>query len=620
MCGIIGYAAKSGFHERDWLLKARDMMSYRGPDNAGVWESDTSKVSFGHRRLSIIGVNKESNQPFTYTFNSKKYIITFNGEIYNFEKIRGILISFGYKFLTNSDTEVLLVSYIHWKELCLHKFEGMFSFVIYDLSEENIFFARDRAGEKPFYYFVLNDCFYFSSEFLPLISHQSLGNKIEINAVIEYFNLGFLSEEKSFNKSIKKLPAGNFGYYNLSKNTLQILQYFEVGKSNNLIKSYDSAISEFDYLFRNSVTKQLRSDVPVGILLSGGIDSSLISCIGNSINSNITNYTVDFGDNSEEIYNSKVISEYYGCSHQIFNFSDINTTNFDQILSKIDEPLADSSFIPTYLISEMINRNGGKVVLGGDGADELFGGYSYYINVPKIIKKLKLVPSPIISILAKSLNSPYLFNNLKIKKWLENINNLSQGLLPNMRNVFSINEMMELTSGKSKEHIFDLSERYYDDGESMVYNLSKFDFKLYLGSNILIKNDRASMLGSIETRAPFLDEDIINFAFGSLPDNFKIKNNKQKSFLIDYSKIIFPPNYKYNPKRGFNFTDKFVSNLSWTNYFHNVVENSNSDFINKKYLNFLIDNLGRGDSNKFNKVYSVIVLLRWISNNNLSFD
>jgi asparagine synthase (glutamine-hydrolysing) len=134
MCGIIGYAAKSGFHERDWLLKAREMMSYRGPDNAGFWESDTSKVSFGHRRLSIIGVNKESNQPFTYTYNSKKYIITFNGEIYNFEKIRGVLISFGYKFLTNSDTEVLLVSYIHWKELCLHKLEGMFSFVIYDIN------------------------------------------------------------------------------------------------------------------------------------------------------------------------------------------------------------------------------------------------------------------------------------------------------------------------------------------------------------------------------------------------------------------------------------------------------------------------------------------------------
>ena len=617
MCGIIGYASKSGVQEYEWLIKARDMMFYRGPDFGGFWKSKTSKVAFGHRRLSIIGVNSQSNQPFYYIFNFKKYVITFNGEIYNFEKLRNVLSTFGYRFRTNSDTEVLIVCFIHWRESCVHRLEGMFSFVIYDQDEDKIFFARDRAGEKPFYYFKLNDCFYFSSEFLPLISHPLLANEIDTNAAYEYFNLGYLSEEKSFNKYIKKLPAGSYGYFNLNNKSLQIFSYFNPAKPHNLITTYEAAILEFDNLFRSSISKQMRSDVPLGVLLSGGIDSSLISCIANSLNNNITNYTVNFGDNSEEIHNSKAISEFYGCQHEILNFSEINTDLFDKIISKIDEPLADSSFIPTYLISEMIHKHGGKVVLGGDGADELFAGYSYYLNIPKVFSKLKSLPFPIIKLLSKFLNSPYQFTKFKIKKWFENLDKMSQGVLPDMRNIFSSKEMVELTYGKSKEYYCDNTKRYLDKEESIIYNLSKFDFKFYLGSSILTKNDRASMLSSIETRAPFLDEKIINFAFGNLPDKFKVRNNDPKSFLIEYSKNIFPPDYKYYSKRGFNFTDNLVSNLSWTHYFKDVVENSNSQKLNKKYLNYLIDNLGPSDKNNFNKIYSVIVLLRWLYNNKL---
>ena len=298
MCGIIGYAAISGLHENDWLLKARDSMSYRGPDNAGIWMSDEGKVAFGHRRLSIIGINEESNQPLTYVFRSKKYVVTFNGEIYNFEFLRDTLLSYGYKFLTNSDTEVLLVSYVHWKDLCLQNFEGMFSFVIYDVHECKVFFARDRAGEKPFYYFVSNDCFYFSSEFLPLVSHPSIGNRIDKTAIYEYLNLGFLSEEKSFNKSIKKLAAGNYGYFHLDNRSLHILNYFEIGKSKNYIQSYDMAIQDFDVLFRNSVKKQLRSDVPVGAFLSGGLDSSAIVATVSKLSdiNNFHTFSIGFDD------------------------------------------------------------------------------------------------------------------------------------------------------------------------------------------------------------------------------------------------------------------------------------------------------------------------------------
>jgi asparagine synthase (glutamine-hydrolysing) len=370
MCGIIGYASFKGTEEMKWLVEARDMMKYRGPDNAGIWSSGDSSIIFGHRRLSIISTNVSSNQPLTYSHNNFEYVITYNGEIYNYKKIKSELISKGYEFTTESDTEVLLVSYVHWGRECVNLLEGMFSFVIYDPKIDKIFFARDNSGEKPFYYFLNKGRFYFSSEFLPLMSHETTKGEISKDAIFEYLHLGFLSEDKSFCRKIKKLPAGSLGFFDLRNEVLKVEQYFNIHEDSMKIESKDLALKKFDCLFKNSIENQLQSDVPVGLLLSGGIDSSLVSCIANSMKSDVTNFTVDFGDNNDELFNAKCISKYYGCRHEIINFNELGIDNFDEIISRVDEPISDSSFIPTFLLSEYISQ---------------LGGYGYTFIIPELI-------------------------------------------------------------------------------------------------------------------------------------------------------------------------------------------------------------------------------------------
>lgn len=614
MCGIIGYASLVGKNEISWLLSARDMMLHRGPDNGGVWFNQDNNIVFGHRRLSIIDINEEANQPMIDIYLEETFVLTFNGEIYNYIEIRSKLIDLGITFKTNSDTEVLIKSYLFWGEECINIFDGMFAFVIFDPIKNILFFGRDIAGEKPFYYFIENNRFYFSSEFLPLISHPSLNNEISLDSVIKYLEFGFLHEADSFNHHIKKLPSGSCGTFCLNTSKLLIKPFFYFQQESSKNKNITDYYSNLDDLINRSVSRQLTSDVPVGVLLSGGIDSSIISCTANSINSNIVNYTVDFGNNPEEINNAKIISKNFNAEHVILPFEEVTIQVFDEIISKVDEPVADSSFIPTFLISKLIYENGCKVVLGGDGADELFGGYSLYKNLINANSKSNIVPGLLAKGISNIFNDPYLFNNLKIKKWLVHFDEINHGKIPNIRQVFSKKEIIELFYNNSIENY--LKKKYSDQfnyENPILFNMSTLDFKEYLGANILLKNDRASMLNSIEMRAPFLSKSIVNFAFNELPDSYKINDGINKKILIEYSKRIFPLGYKYNPKRGFNFTENLLENREWNNYFFNTIKEAS--IFNINYIKFLIDKSFK-DHNSFLKIYSLYMLSKWVLKNN----
>jgi asparagine synthase (glutamine-hydrolysing) len=616
MCGIIGCFTNNSNVDRNWLLKARDMMKYRGPDNGGYWESTNSNVLLGHRRLSIIDLNIDSNQPMVINFNGFEYAITFNGEIYNFEFLKNDLFKLGVTFRTGSDTEVLLMAYIYWGFKCINRLEGMFSFTIYDPSEKTLFFARDRVGEKPFYYFQNEGSFYFSSEFLPLFSHPALNREISIASIQKYLEFGFLSETQSFNLNIHKLPAGNFGIYNLETDSLSIQSYYNIPNPNKNLFSFSEALHKFESIIEESVKNQLRSDVPVGVLLSGGIDSSIVTCVANSINSNIVNYTVDFGNNEEELNNAKIISNFYGCHHEVFQFKALDINKFDYITSRIDDPISDSSFLPTFLISEMIAESGGKVVLGGDGADELFGGYSIYKNITTAQKLSKNIPSDITKFISNFIDSPYKFNNIKSKKWLLNLNILSNQKLPNIRQVFTFSEINELLN--KKYPIYNMSEysELFNYNNSNLFNLSVHDLKQYFGSNILLKNDRASMLNSIEMRAPFLSKDMIDFAYTDLSDDDKIFNGKNKYLLIEYSKKIFPPGYNYNKKRGFNFTNNLILETRWFNYFYSVI--TATSLFNIDYVNYLFKQAKSGANYFFQKIYTLFIISKWTIDNSVT--
>ena len=613
MCGIIGCYTKNSQTERKWILEARDMMKYRGPDNGGYWEDKNANVLFGHRRLSIIDLKVDSNQPMVVNVDGFEYAITFNGEIYNFETIKETLISYGVSFKTGSDTEVLLLAYINWGSSCVNSLEGMFSFTIYDPQKKILFFARDIAGEKPFYYFTKNGSFYFSSEFLPLFSHPILNKEISINSIYKYLELGYLNENQSFNLSINKLPAGNFGIFDIVEGSLTVESYYEIPNLNKKSISFSECLNKFDFLITKSVKNQLRSDVPVGVLLSGGIDSSIVTCVANSLNSNVVNYTVDFGNNEEELHNSKIISNYYGCHHEIFHFKSLEIEKFDSITSRIDDPISDSSFLPTFLITEMISNSGGKVVLGGDGADELFGGYSIYNNITKAQNLFKRLPSNICRLISDYIDSPYKFNNIKAKKWLLSLAELNNKKIPNIRQVFTSNEIKELFNFKSISYDKSVYSDLFNYDNSNLHNLSLLDLKQYFGANILLKNDRASMLNSIEMRAPFLSKEIVDFAFNDLSDDYKISSNKNKILLIEYSKKLFPPGYNYNKKRGFNFTDNLLLDPIWFRYLYEVIESAN--LFNSIYVNYLFKEAKSGSSYLFQKIYTLFIICKWSVDN-----
>jgi asparagine synthase (glutamine-hydrolysing) len=617
MCGIIGYGTCSELNESDWLISARDRMSHRGPDHAGMYISKDTKVVFGHRRLSIISLNDDSNQPLKAVFGENEYVICYNGEIYNYQELRDSMLNFGYKFSTSSDTEVILGLYDLYGEECVKMLEGMFSFVIHDIKNNKLFFARDIVGEKPFYYFLNNKTFYFSSEFLPLISHPELGSEISQSRINQYLELGYLQPDLTFSNKVSKLPPGNSGTFDLSNSNLSFASYFELDSNKLKFDNLEICISHLNNLLNESVAKQLRSDVSIGVLLSGGIDSSIISCKANEINDRIVNYTVDFGDNIYELKNAELISNHYGVKHEVFNIVDLTPELIDSIISRIDEPIADSSFIPTYLITEMIKSYGGTVVLGGDGADELFGGYSVYNNWSNVNRFSGFIPGCIKELIQDQLDNPYRFNTLKSKKWLVSALSKVENSAPNVRYVFSKNEMSELVSGFLTTDYSKYYNSQFIKGGSLLQNLSLYDLNNYLSSNILLKNDRASMLNSIELRAPFLSKKIIDFAFSELPDEFKIHNGESKFILRKLGGKVFPKGYIFHSKRGFNFNNWFLNDDRFKRYFHEVITQQSCIFLNDFYVNYLLRSDGKRSENSFVKLYALLVLSKWVSENKL---
>jgi asparagine synthase (glutamine-hydrolysing) len=615
MCGIIGHISILFSEEKEWLIEARDKMKHRGPDSGGYYKSKCERVEFGQRRLSILDLSTSANQPYIVVMGGFEYSITFNGEIYNFQELRKKLTNTGVTFHTDSDTEVVLRAYIQWGKNCLDQFEGMFSFAIYDGKKSQVFLARDIVGEKPLYFSNFGNELYFASEFLSLHSHPRFEKAINLDRIYQYLELGYLPKDKSFSKLINKLKPGHYFVFDLNNGETEYQPFHQISVEKNKTINHQS----FDSILVDVIEKELRSDVPVGVMLSGGIDSSIIACKTNKASQNVTNFTVDFGDNYDELENAKLISRTYGVKHEILTFKELDLFSFDKIIGTIDEPIADSSFIPTYLITEMIKLNGCTVVLGGDGADEIFGGYSLYAKWQKILNLSTKLP---LKILGKTVNcfKPLIdFNDSKVLKWLRNLD-FNNSDLPNIRSVFSESEMKKIF----KEFNYNYAEYYTKElknyNNSVIENLMLFDLYNYFSSNILLKNDRSSMQNSVELRAPFLHRNIIEFGFNQISLNEKLNDNNTKVFLKKYGKELFPKGYNFHTKRGFNFTDNLIKNKEWEAYFREKISilseklNWNAKIADKLIL------LGEQKKINFIKLYSIIVLSNWITKNELTIN
>ncbi|MEL0008705.1 MAG: asparagine synthase (glutamine-hydrolyzing) [Flammeovirgaceae bacterium] len=560
MCGI--YITNLDL-KKDSIINKINRIKFRGPDNTGY--SKVGKISVAHLRLSIIDLDKRSNQPFYYD----GLYLTYNGEVYNYKEIRAELINLGYKFKTTSDTEVILISYHKWGRKMLHKMNGMFSFSIYDSKKNIIFSARDRLGVKPFYYTFNNGQFEISSQISPLETNSLTINN---NAISAYLKTGYIPSPLSIYNEINKLSPGCYMIINLKSNKISIKRYWDLKKIKQVKISYDKALIELEKLINDSVKIRLNSDVAMGTYLSGGIDSALIASIASKIsNKKINTFTVGFEEaHYDESKLAKTFSKILNTNHKNFICKSSDLVDLIPHLNNFyDEPFADSSAIPSMFINKKA-KNDVTVVLSGDGGDESFFGYNHFF-ISKWVFTIFKIPYRI----RRVLSNVFPFKSLsfflkKDKRVLKEIFILKD-IRSYIKRIF-ISQPLYLNDRTSW---FDNYESIFNFSNNIFQNIADLNIKLWLENDSNVKVDRASMAYSVEVRSPFLDYRIIEFA-RSLPVDYRYSLKKRKKMLKDILKKYIPEQIFDVPKKGFSVPIK-----EWS---RNQLKNEIKKKLNKKNL------------------------------------
>jgi len=565
MCGINGFVLNKTFQELE--LKIQKMNSdvvHRGPDSNGYFidNENENAVSLGMQRLSILDVSGGSQPIFS---NDKNLCLIFNGEIYNYQKLKLELELKGNKFKTNTDTEVILQLFEEEGISFLEKLDGMFAFCIYDKRNNKLTIARDRLGEKPLYYLHTSSQFIFSSELKSITRNFTFENEIDLEALNIYFAFTFIPAPFTIFKSIRKLKPGHYLELNCEKLDLSIHSYWDINfNEENVETNYLKASENVKKLVYQSVENRMIADVPLGVFLSGGVDSSIIASVMADIKSDtkIDTFSVGFLDkNFDETEKAKTASKHINSNHHSFflNPADL-IDDIDKVILNYDEPFADSSALPSYFISKM-TRKDVKVALTGDGGDEVFGGYNrYLVNyyskkynaiVPKIIQNN--VINPLVKLFPQKEDNRA-GNYFKFKKVISSLNSDS---IENMYSIISLGFKDEERSKLLKRNKFNNSPfNWIKLQDEPMKNRGDITRARYLDKNIslegdmLVKVDRASMLASLECRAPFLDHKLMEYT-NALPESFLINGSDKKRILKDSFKHLLPKNFFDYPKRGF---------------------------------------------------------------------
>lgn len=602
MCGI--YITTKKYDESIYFAKL-DKIKHRGPDYTGIKNID-ELVTMGHQRLSIIDLDERSNQPFNY----KHLWIVFNGEIYNYQSIKNILINKGYTFKTESDTEVILASYLEYGEDCVQHFNGMFAFVIYDRNSQKLFGARDRLGKKPLFYSLSNNSFEAASQ----PSEIKEGNNFTVNdyAITQYLQWGYVPEPESIWKEIFKIEAGYKFTYNINNCEFSTTAYWDINTNiNKYTKSYNDAVEELTGLIEDAVKIRMISDVPLGVFLSGGVDSSLVAAIASKQTLNLNTFSVKFNEAEfDESRYAAQVANVIGSNHTVIecNYSEgIDLIkNFDKYY---DEPFADSSAIPSMLLSKYTKKNV-TVALSGDGGDEAFLGYGRYADL-KRIQKIFYLPSFARFIASKVLTLSPNYRHKLIAAGISQVNleHLYLKLLSVGLNHYWIND---INITKNLNHI-----EYLFTNKNIYERVSDFDIKTYLTGDINTKVDRASMAFSLETRAPLMDYRVYEFS-RSIPTNFKFEGNNQKRILKEILYKYVPKDIFDRPKSGFT--------MPFKEWFRNELKEYVLDELNIESLRKLpginpelalkmINEHMNGSWNRYPAIWSLLVLKQWLNNN-----
>ena len=623
MCGIYGFLSKK--YTQAQLETATNSLEKRGPDSLGYYFE--SPLGLGHRRLSIIDLSSGGQPMFS---EDKNIVIVFNGEIYNFQSIKKELAILGCNFLTSSDTEVIIKAYQAWGlQGCLDKLEGMFAFALWDEKLQKLFVVRDRYGEKPLYYTSNKEGFFFASELKALKEHYSK-EKLSKTALNLFFSLSYIPAPHTIYKDVFKLQPGNYleiennGEYKIKK--FYDLKSVVQKNHNNLIKDYEQAKKELRQLLFASVEERMISDVPLGSFLSGGIDSSIVSAIMAKLSDQpIKTFSIGFKEKAyDESERAALVAKHIGAEHTLHVLGHEDLLGIvDETLAYFDEPFGDSSAIPSMMVAKKA-REKVTVVLTGDCADELFGGYEKYLGkyYAEKYNAYPLVARRIFEAIVKSIPHNNLTNHTlrKIKKVLFSASLSPENRYLNLASLgFSIND---------KEHLFnpafltDVSKeilRYFnelpisDELSQTFYS----DILLVLEGDMLAKVDRACMLNSLEARVPFLDSKMVDFSF-RLPHDFKIDGPNKKKILKETFADLLPKQTLSFSKKGFDLPTRLWFQKELKSDLLAVVEKKliekqgvfSNDLIQKLVSEHMLNK-----ENHSSRLWLIYVFQKWYFNN-----
>lgn len=619
MCGIAGVLNFDGQEvSREFLKRMGDSLVHRGPDGEGFFTD--GPVGLVHRRLSIIDLSTGDQPMFS---EDRNYCIVYNGELYNFQEIKSLLCKKGYIFRTQSDTEVIIYAFQEWREKCLDLFRGMFSFVIWDKSRKTLFAARDRVGVKPFFYYLNDSKFIFGSEIKAILQDKLLDRTIDLSALCEYLQYGYIPSPKTIYSKICKLPPAHYLFIKITNESTDLTAapqpYWNFRYQPNTNKKESEWLQEIESTLSESVKLHMISDVPIGAFLSGGVDSSAVSVLMAKFTDHLKTFTIGL---NEEGYDESPYAREVADIIKSDHFEKIVTPDhIENLLPKLvwhyDEPFADSSAVPTYYISNVI-RDHVTVALSGDGGDEVFGGYQRYGDIVKYdmdIKSENAVQKTIrtgMKNVGGILPKGFVGKNYLTYKTLDPVKRYY-----GMVNIFSNEQVRRMLPALSApSYRSDIFSEYTgpESGDEFLSKIQNIDMHTYLPENNLTKVDRASMAHSIEVRVPLLDHKLIEL-LAQTPSVLRMKDFDKKYLLKSVMLKHLPKDVLYRRKRGFSLPmkDWFRNNQNFANLAtHTILKNDLiREYFDSHFIQQMINEHMHTKKNHSSRLWSLFFLSIW---------
>ena len=626
MCGLTGFCDFNKNLSLTELQKATECLQHRGPDGNGtaIFKTQEATIGLGHRRLSILDLSSQGSQPM-YS-DDKNVVIILNGEVYNFVEVSKELELLGHSFHSNSDTEVIIKAYQQYGINAVHKFIGMFAFALYDIKEQIIYLLRDRAGVKPLYYYYKNDCLLFASELKSIYTFPVFEKKINEEAVSLFFKYAYIRAPHTIFKNTYKVQPGHYIKIDLSNKKVDEIKYYDVLDYYNKPKlkiSEADALDEVENLFTSAFQYRMVSDVPVGIFLSGGYDSSMVAAVLQKNNSQkLKTFTIGF---HEEKYNeaphAKKVAEYIGTDHNEYYCTTKEAQDIFPLLADIyDEPFGDSSGIPTILVSRFARKQV-TVALSADGGDEIFAGYNRYPQLNRLNNLFTKTPEVLRTVIANILPAVPFKSIPGLRRKAPAFSKLEEILKSDDPNTISDTLSKHYTNRDLTKLLprFNQGINLYNDvgkinnQNDFINTVLALDYKTYMVDDILVKVDRATMSVGLEGREPLLDHRIIEFV-AQLPSELKYKNGTKKYLLKTIAHKYIPKELLDRPKTGFGLPVYEWLKTDMKDLLFNYINEdqlSKHDFINAGNAIKLRDEFIAGKNNNETQIWLLLMFQMW---------